>query len=211
MNIPHAGLNPFFSTTRLAVPAPAMHHQNTVRRASDTEFVMVDGASGGRPKAQTTASQALRSQSGVFTPKKVVFINGIQQRKLDLLNQRFVALSIDEADIEESFIRGSGSGGQKINKTNSCVQLKHIPTGTIITCQDGRSQAQNRYLARVWLADRIAKDQKQKRLAEGREQHRKNQSKRDKTAKKKQKETQMREKHRYSRTRHKNALRKERT
>ncbi|KAI0546850.1 RF-1 domain-containing protein [Xylaria curta] len=60
-----------------------------------------------------------------------------------------------EEDIEESFLKGSGPGGQKINKTNSAVQLKHIPTGIVIKCQATRSRTQNRNIARQLLADKL--------------------------------------------------------
>lgn len=60
-----------------------------------------------------------------------------------------------EEDIVESFVRGSGPGGQKINKTASCVQLKHIPTGTIVRCQATRSQSRNREIAREILRDKL--------------------------------------------------------
>ena len=62
---------------------------------------------------------------------------------------------LSDADIEETFVRGSGSGGQKINKTSSCVQLKHIPTGTLVRCQETRSREANRWLAREMLAERL--------------------------------------------------------
>jgi protein subunit release factor B len=71
------------------------------------------------------------------------------------LRTRMVKLQIQEADLEEHFIRGSGSGGQKINKTSSCVQLLHRPSRTEIRCQKTRSQADNRYWARRELCDRI--------------------------------------------------------
>ena len=71
------------------------------------------------------------------------------------LRARMVKLQIQEADLEEHFIRGSGSGGQKINKTSSCVQLLHRPSRTEIRCQKTRSQADNRYWARRELCDRI--------------------------------------------------------
>ncbi len=64
--------------------------------------------------------------------------------------------NVCEADLEETFIRGSGSGGQKINKTSSVVVLKHSPSGLSIRCQKTRSQAMNRYWARRELVDRIA-------------------------------------------------------
>lgn len=62
---------------------------------------------------------------------------------------------LDEEDIEESFIRGSGPGGQKINKTASCVMLKHVPTGTVVRCQETRSRHRNRELARRILRDKL--------------------------------------------------------
>ncbi|RYP09050.1 hypothetical protein DL764_001546 [Monosporascus ibericus] len=60
-----------------------------------------------------------------------------------------------ESEIEESFLKGSGPGGQKINKTNSAVQLKHIPTGIVVKSQATRSRSQNRTIARQLLADRL--------------------------------------------------------
>ncbi|KAI5862758.1 RF-1 domain-containing protein [Durotheca rogersii] len=60
-----------------------------------------------------------------------------------------------EDEIEESFLKGSGPGGQKINKTNSAVQLKHLPTGLVVKCQATRSRSQNRTIARELLADRL--------------------------------------------------------
>ncbi len=65
------------------------------------------------------------------------------------------ALRILEKDIVEKFIRSSGHGGQKLNKTSSCVYLKHLPTGIEIKCMRERSQSINRFLARRELAERI--------------------------------------------------------
>ncbi|KAI9672048.1 MAG: hypothetical protein M1831_001861 [Alyxoria varia] len=62
---------------------------------------------------------------------------------------------INEEDITENFIKGGGKGGQKINKTNSLVQLIHHPTNISIRCQETRSRAQNRTIARRILAERI--------------------------------------------------------
>ncbi len=64
-------------------------------------------------------------------------------------------LIIKESDIKEIFIRSSKPGGQKVNKTSACVYLKHIPTGIEVKCQQARSQALNRFLARRILADKI--------------------------------------------------------
>ncbi|KAM5342520.1 hypothetical protein ACJ41O_013486 [Fusarium nematophilum] len=60
-----------------------------------------------------------------------------------------------ESEIEESYVKGSGPGGQKINKTNSAVQLKHVPTGIVVKSQATRSRDQNRKHARELLAQRI--------------------------------------------------------
>lgn len=63
--------------------------------------------------------------------------------------------TILETDITEAFLKGTGPGGQKINKTSSAVQLKHLPTGIVIKCQETRSRTQNRKIARRILAERI--------------------------------------------------------
>ncbi|KAM0346091.1 hypothetical protein ACHAPU_005856 [Fusarium lateritium] len=60
-----------------------------------------------------------------------------------------------ESEIEESYVKGSGPGGQKINKTNSAVQIKHIPTGIVVKSQATRSRDQNRKHARELLAQRV--------------------------------------------------------
>jgi protein subunit release factor B len=79
----------------------------------------------------------------------------ITAEKQEKLQQRMATLGICETDMDEHFIRGSGKGGQKINKTSSCVQLVHRPSGIEIRCQQTRSQADNRYWARRELCDRI--------------------------------------------------------
>jgi protein subunit release factor B len=68
-------------------------------------------------------------------------------------------LGVSESDFRETFIRSSGPGGQKVNKTSSCVQLLHVPTGLAVKCQQERSQALNRFLARRLLLDRIERMQ----------------------------------------------------
>jgi protein subunit release factor B len=62
---------------------------------------------------------------------------------------------IRESDIIEKFIRSSGKGGQNVNKTATCVYLKHLPTGIEIKMQEERSQSLNRFLARRLLVRRI--------------------------------------------------------
>jgi protein subunit release factor B len=71
------------------------------------------------------------------------------------LRARMAELGIREEDLVEKFIKGSGSGGQKINKTSSCVYLLHRPSEIEIKCQRERSQALNRFLARRELCDRL--------------------------------------------------------
>ncbi|KAL8796000.1 MAG: hypothetical protein Q9195_001576 [Heterodermia aff. obscurata] len=63
--------------------------------------------------------------------------------------------TIEETDLEESFLKGSGPGGQKINKTSSAVQLKHLPTGIVVKSQATRSRTQNRSIARKLLAEKL--------------------------------------------------------
>jgi protein subunit release factor B len=79
----------------------------------------------------------------------------ITSEKLAALEQRMAALGINDADLLEKFVRGSGSGGQKINKTSNCVFLKHLPTGVCIKCQMDRSREMNRFLARRELCDQL--------------------------------------------------------
>lgn len=79
----------------------------------------------------------------------------IGQDKHEALQRRMASLGISEEDLTEKFIRGSGNGGQKINKTSSCVYLQHGPSGIEIKCQADRSQTMNRYLARRELCARI--------------------------------------------------------
>lgn len=62
---------------------------------------------------------------------------------------------INEKDLEESFVRGSGPGGQAVNKTANCVILKHVPTGIIIKCHEHRSVSQNRKSAREILTVKL--------------------------------------------------------
>lgn len=88
-------------------------------------------------------------------------------------------LQIQEDDLDEKFILGSGSGGQKINKTASCVALKHIPSNIIIKCQDTRSREFNRFYARRRLCEKIEeqilgeKSKKQQAIEKIRRQKRK--------------------------------------
>ncbi len=79
----------------------------------------------------------------------------IKKETLEALQRRMEALGIQEADLTEKFILGSGSGGQKINKTSSCVYIKHHPSGIEIKCQQERSRELNRFYARRALCERL--------------------------------------------------------
>jgi protein subunit release factor B len=81
----------------------------------------------------------------------------VSEEKNRWLKERMGALHIHEKDIEEKFIRSSGRGGQKVNKTSTCVYLKHFPTGIEVKLMRERSQALNRFLARRELVKRIEK------------------------------------------------------
>ena len=81
------------------------------------------------------------------------------------LEARMERLNITEESLLEKFIHGSGSGGQKINKTASCVYLKHLPTGIEVKCQQQRSRELNRFLARRELCERIEEIREGKKSA----------------------------------------------
>ncbi len=71
------------------------------------------------------------------------------------LAQRMAALGVREADLEETFVRSGGHGGQNVNKTATCVMLLHRPTGLQVKCQATRQQGLNRFLARRLLLDKL--------------------------------------------------------
>ena len=91
---------------------------------------------------------------------KIMTIFNVSGRKQAELSRRMLKLNVKEEELEERFIRASGPGGQKINKTSVCVFLRHIPTGLFVKCQKERSQALNRFLARRMLLDKIERRQK---------------------------------------------------
>ena len=79
----------------------------------------------------------------------------ITPKKLKKLQDDLKELGIKQTELIEQFTKGSGKGGQKVNKTASCVQLKHKPTGIIVKCAKSRSREINRFLAKRQLCDQI--------------------------------------------------------
>lgn len=79
-------------------------------------------------------------------------VNAAKEKEL---RDRMDALHIREEDMQETFVRSQGRGGQNVNKVSTCVHLRHIPTGVEVKCQEERSQALNRYRARVIMLKKI--------------------------------------------------------
>lgn len=98
---------------------------------------------------------------------------------MESLKKKMESLQIKENDLQEKFIKGSGSGGQKINKTSSCVYIKHLPSQIEVKCQKSRSLPENRFFARRLLVDKIEGinekelSEKKARIAKIRKQKRK--------------------------------------
>ena len=78
---------------------------------------------------------------------------GVTERKLAELERRMGNCGLSEKDIEETFVRSRGAGGQKVNKSATCVHLRHVPSGLIVKMQKSRSQGLNRYYARKRLCE----------------------------------------------------------
>jgi protein subunit release factor B len=79
----------------------------------------------------------------------------VSPEKNAALQRRMAAMGIREEDLEERFVRASGKGGQHVNKSSTCVQLRHRPSGIEVTAAGERSQSLNRFFARRLLLERI--------------------------------------------------------
>ncbi len=103
----------------------------------------------------------------------------VSEKKIRQLHEKMRLLGLREADFTESFVRSGGAGGQNVNKVSSCVWLKHLLTGLEVKCQQERSQALNRFLARRLLVEKIearvlgAESHKRKQIEKIRRQKRK--------------------------------------
>ena len=78
---------------------------------------------------------------------------GVSERKAHELAERMEQCGLLEADLQETFVRAGGAGGQKVNKTSTCVQLKHLLTGLAVKVQKSRTQSLNRFYARRQLCE----------------------------------------------------------
>lgn len=103
-------------------------------------------------RIQTKAKSAKLCGEEMF---RKLMQNSITTEKTNALELRMKALGVSEVELLEKFVRGSGAGGQKINKTSNCVFLKHLPTGVCIKCQMDRSREMNRFLARRELCEQL--------------------------------------------------------
>src|SRR3954471_24060631 len=89
----------------------------------------------------------------------------VSPEKQDQLTQRMTALGVRESDIDESFVRSGGHGGQNVNKVATCVMLLHRPTGMQVKCQKTRQQARNRVIARRLLVEKLEQRQREREAA----------------------------------------------
>jgi len=79
----------------------------------------------------------------------------VSEEKNRWLKAKMALLGVGEQDLDERFVHASGRGGQHVNKSSSCVYLKHLPSGLEVKCMESRSQSLNRFLARRYLLEKV--------------------------------------------------------
>ena len=79
----------------------------------------------------------------------------VSEEKNRWLKAKMELLGVGEQDLDERFVHASGRGGQHVNKSSSCVYLKHLPSGLEVKCMESRSQSLNRFLARRYLLEKV--------------------------------------------------------
>ena len=111
----------------------------------------------------------------------------VTPEKTHALAARMGALGIREDELDEQFVRSGGTGGQNVNKVATCVVLRHRPSGLQVKCQEARSQAMNRFLARRLLCEKLDTQRRGAASAaeQARERIRRQKRKRSKRAKEK--------------------------
>ena len=95
----------------------------------------------------------------IFTQTKLPYFQDISRPSFWLVSVKYCKqikhIVVCESELEEKFVRGFGKGGQKVNKTSNCVELKHLPTGITVKCHHTRYLERNRTLAREILKEKL--------------------------------------------------------
>ncbi|CAG8550057.1 8251_t:CDS:2 [Funneliformis caledonium] len=101
----------------------------------------------------TTTNSLFSNESIITNPIEKQITDDIKDDKIK--RKQRIEIKLNEQDLIESFVKGSGNGGQKINTSSNCVDLRHVPTGMRVQCQKTRSLQQNRNIARKILIERL--------------------------------------------------------